>query len=492
MFLRMPLLLKTAFIVLLVTATGYSLDKNTKVDIDLFGSAEIQAGQYKNFKYRLEGYELSNKWMQDNILTMGIRSKINDRLSGDVSLKAWLYYNPFPDSLMNNPQQDRNSPTIDFYMRSAQMTLRLSPDPEDEFLNLNIGLFPFKYNADSRNLGEYMFRTGCYPGYIYSEGFDLAVTQLAGIHLQNNLLGGRIKNDLFLTSELYLYPSKDFSLTFLTDISPTPNRVIDIGLGVQFFRLLSVDDAYTTPTKYEHFRSAPGLKEAPNWYVTGGDSVTPGDTSYYTFAGTKIMGRLAFDFKPLFGSPDFFGPNDLKLYSEAIILGVKPYPDSPDSNQYTNQRPINEFGYDKLFEKMPIMVGFNVPAFKLLDVFSIEVEYYGKEYVNRVPNYANANNMLRLPLPYDPNINNGQPNGSKEGTLNASGKYTKDTYKSGAAQWKWSIYLKKSLFEKFDITTQFARDHSFVKTGLAQNIDYEEIFIKDKQWYWMLKFGYSF
>lgn len=204
------------------------------------------------------------------------------------------------------------------------------------------------------------------------------------------------------------------------------------------------------------------------------------------------MARLAFDIKPLFGSPDFFGTNDLKLYSETIILGVKNYPASLDSNQYTNQRPINEFGYNKLFEKMPVMVGFNFPAFKLLDVLSLEAEYYGKKYVNRVPIYANSNNMLRLPLPYDPNINNGQPNGSKEGNSNASGEYTKDTYKSLYAQLKWSIYLKKTLLEKFDITMQFARDHSLIKTGLAQNVDYEEIFIKDKQWYWMLKFGYSF
>jgi hypothetical protein len=485
MFFRIPLLLKAALFMLLVAATGYSLDK--KIEIDLFGSAEIQSGQYKNFKYRLQGFTLTNKWMEDNILTMGIRSKVNDRLSGDVSLKAWLFYNPFPDSLMMNPIQDRNSPSIDFYMRSAQMKLRLSPNPEDSLFNLNIGIFPFKYNEDVRNLGEYLFRTGCYPGYIYSEGFDLAGTQLAGIHLRNNLLGGRIKNDLLFTSELYLYPSKDFSLTFLTDITPTPNRVIDFGLGLQFFRCLSVDNAYTTPTKYENMSSAPEQKRAPNWYVTA-----PGDTSYYTFAGTKIMARLAFDIKPLFGSPDFFGTNDFKLYSEAIILGVKNYPASLDSNEFTNQRPINEFGYNKLLEKMPIMVGFNVPSFKLLDIFSAEVEYYGKKYVNRVPIYANARNMLRLPIPYDPNINNGQPDGSKEGNSNASGDYTKDTYKSGVAQWKWSMYLKKTMLEKFAITLQFARDHSLVKTGLAQNVDYEEIFIKANQWYWMLKFGYSF
>ncbi|MBN1758112.1 MAG: hypothetical protein JW863_07340 [Chitinispirillaceae bacterium] len=489
MFFRTSLLLKTTVVLLLAAVTAFCFDIPDEAEkkVEFFGSAEIQAGLYKNFKYLPNGYELTNKWMQDNILTMGIRSKINDRLSGDVSLKAWLYFNPFPDSLMNNRTQDMNAPTIDFYMLSARMKLRLSPDPADSLVNLEIGIFPYKYNQEVRNLGEYMFRTGCYPGYIHSEGFDLAGRQLSGIHVQNNLFDGAVKNDLFFTSELYLYPSKDFSLTLLTDITPVPNRVINIGAGVQLFRCLPVDDAYTTPTKYEQMYGSFDEKVAPNWYITNS-----GDTAYYTFAGTKIMARLAFDPKPLFGLPDIFGPEDLKLYSEAIILGAKDYPVSLDSSNFYG-RPINEFGYDKLLEKMPIMVGFNFPAFKLLDVLSMEVEYYGKKYVNRVPIYANSNNMLRLPLPYDPRINQGYPYGdSLTHRPEASGEYSMETYTGGAAQWKWSIYAKRTLFEKFDITLQFARDHTLIKTGLAQNVDFEEIFIKAKQWYWMLKFGYSF
>jgi hypothetical protein len=474
---------------LMVMALNICYAGEGQENLEFFGSAEYQSGQYKNFKYRKEGFELTNKWMQDNILTMGIRSRINERLSGDVSLKAWLFFNPFPDSLMKDVTKDMNAPTIAFYMMSARMKLRLSPDPLDSLFNLDIGLFPFKYNQDVRNLGEYLFRTGCYPGYIYSEGFDLAVTQLSGIHLRNNLFDGAIKNDLFFTSELYLYPAKDFSLTLLTDITPVSNRVINFGAGIQLFRFLSVDDAYTTPIKYESMygSGAAEQKQAPNWYIDAS-----GDIAYYTFAGIKIMGRLAFDPKPLFDLPDVFGPEDLKFYSEAIVLGVKNYPDNPDSSDINYPRPINEFGYDKLMEKMPVMAGFNFPAFKLLDVLSLELEYYGKKYVNRVPIYANSQDMMRLPLPYDPRINRGYPNGDTLSFPEATGAYSKDTYKSGAAQWKWSVYAKRTLFEKFAITMQFARDHTLIKTGLAQNVDFEEIFIKNNQWYWMLKFGYSF
>jgi hypothetical protein len=474
--------------VLGVVSAGYSADATDVMKkIDFFGSAAIQAGQYVNFKYGTDGKELSNKWMQGNILTLGLQSHLNPRLSGDVSIKSYLYYNPFPDSLMNNPTQDRNAAAVRFDLLSAQASLNLSPDPKDSLLNVAIGIFPYKYNNDARNLGEYLFRTGCYPGFIYSyDGFDMTGAPLSGIRVSNNLFGSW-HNELFLTSELYLYPSMDFSLTYLTNFTPFSNKVLNIGGAIQFYRLFPVDNAVTQPKFYQQMTVADG-KDAPNWYVKSN-----GDIAYYTFAGTKLMGRFEFDPKPLIGGLSILSPEDLKLYSEAIILGVKDYPASTDSNQFTNQKPINQFGYNKLMEKMPIMLGLNLPAFKILDVLSLEVEYYGKKYVNRVPLFANSDRMLRLPLPYDPNLNSGQPDGSNEGGLyGKSGLYTKSTYYGGAAQWKWSVYAKKTLFNNFNITAQLARDHSFIQTPLTQNIDYEEIFIKDKQWYWMLKFGYLF
>jgi len=457
--------------------------------VEFFGSAALQSGQLVNFKYGApDGTELSHKWMQDNIMTLGLKSRINSRLSGDVSIKSFLFYNPFPDSLMGNPAQDRNSAAVRFDLLSARMSFKLSPDPQDSLLDLELGIFPFKYNNDVRNLGEYLFRTGCYPGYIYTyDGFDMTGAPLSGIRLSSNLFGSW-HNELFLTSELYLYPAKDFSLTYLTDYTPFTNKVLNVGGAVQFYRLIPADNAFTQPKLYQQKRNAGDAKIAPNWYINDN-----GDTAYYTFAGTKLMARFAFDPKPLFGGSKIFGPEDLKLYSEAIILGVKNYPASLDSNQSTNQKPINQFGYNKLMEKMPIMVGLNLPAFNLLDVLSVEAEYYGKKYVNRVPVFANSSNMIRLPVPYDPNLNNGQPNGSNEGNnYGRSGLYTKSTYYGGAAQWKWSVYAKKTLFNNFSIIAQAARDHSFAQTILPQNVDYEEMFIKDKQWYWMLKFGYVF
>ena len=74
-----------------------------------------------------------------------------------------------------------------------------------------------------------------------------------------------------------------------------------------------------------------------------------------------------FDVKGFFGSgKKIFGSEDLKIYGEMALIGVKNYPG----------------WYERPEERMPIMAGFNFPTFKILDVLSIEVEYYGTPYAN--------------------------------------------------------------------------------------------------------------
>ncbi len=61
-----------------------------------------------------------------------------------------------------------------------------------------------------------------------------------------------------------------------------------------------------------------------------------------------------------------FGKNDLKLYAEGAILGCENYPG----------------WYNNIYDRMPIMFGFNFPTFKLLDVLAIEAEYFPSPYKN--------------------------------------------------------------------------------------------------------------
>ncbi|MBN1130937.1 MAG: hypothetical protein JXA71_18250 [Chitinispirillaceae bacterium] len=456
-------------------------------NLEFYGHAWMQSGQFANYKYGVKGHELSNQWIQNNMVGIGLRSQFHPRLKGALGIDGWLSYNTFPDSMLIDPARVSKGAAIALWIDQAKMTVKCSPDPEDSLADLHIGYFPFKYNREARNLGEYMFRTGCYPGYIYSDGFDFANAPLAGFRVSSDFLG-MWHNDLFLTTELYLYPMNDFSLTWLTDAT-LGDGVLNIGGGIQLYHCLPVNNDYTQPKYYQTNVVVPGQTPyAPNYYFDKNDPLHE-DTLFYTFAGTKLMARFAFDPKPLLGL-DIFGAEDLKLYAEAIVLGVKNYPANPDPDPNWNMLPVNEFGYEKLMQKMPVMMGLNLPAFKIIDVLALELEYYGKKYANRSPVVTQGLGMMRLPVPYDPQLNGGEPNGSR--VSGGDGTYSKEYYYGGAAQWKWSLYLKKTLLGNLSITSQIARDHSRVQTSLAQSIDQEEALIKDKQWYWMLKFGYDF
>ena len=505
--------------------------------VGFYGLADTRSGQFANYKFGVKGHELEHQWIQNNMVILGVKTQFHPRLQGGIGLLGWIAYHTFPDSMLMDASRIAKGTDVLFRFDRAEMTLNCSPDPEDSLCKITVGLFPYKYNKEVRNLGEYLFRTGCYPGYIMSDGFDMPLAQIAGIRVSSDLFNFW-HNELLLTTELYLYPLNDFSLTYLTDVSLF-KRVFNFGAAVQLYHCFPVNNDYTQPENYIQYNVAPTTPKAPNYYFAKDDAAKT-DTLFYTFAGTKIMARFTFDPKPLLGM-DIFGAEDLKLYSEAIILGVKNYPANLDIDLNWGNAPVNEFGYNKLMQKMPIMFGFNWPTHQFLsylivpsamtymlepnfdkkgskaafvyfgsyvtalgswlldktlgintklDVLSVEAEYYGKKYVNRVPVIGQGLGMMRLPIPYDPQLNSGYPSGDI--TASGSGKYSKSTYYARAAQWKWSIYAKKTLFNNFSITVQAARDHSRVQTTLASSLDQEEALIKDKQWCWMLKFGYSF
>ena len=82
---------------------------------------------------------------------------------------------------------------------------------------------------------------------------------------------------------------------------------------------------------------------------------------YYTFAGTSLMGLLSFDVQKIFPM-DMLSEGDLRMFIEVDLLGVKNYP---------------IFFEDKT-ERMPIIMGINLPTFKVLDVLSFEYEIFNE------------------------------------------------------------------------------------------------------------------
>jgi hypothetical protein len=235
------------------------------------------------------------------------------------------------------------------------------------------------------------------------------------------------KFDALLFSELYQEPLQDFSLAGVFNVSNpeihlgdyTIGKAISFGGGVDLNRLFSVDNSKTTMKS--------GSRLVDNIYSldtvgtdTAGKAIV--DTGYYTFKSTKIAVRACIDPKAFF-KLSLLGEEDLKIYAEYAILGLENYPahNSPTGNDF----------YSKLSERTPIMVGFNFPAFKILDVLAIELEEYKSPYIPS--SYNTFKQGLPTPVP-----------------ANSLGKSVHDV--------KWSIYAKKRLGPILFVG-QVARDH---------------------------------
>jgi hypothetical protein len=321
-------------------------------------------------------------------------------------------------------------------------------DTASPWLSVTFGRFPYKYDPDAKNLGEYLFRSGTYPAYLINN-FDLPFARLTGFKLSSNLFG-ILHQDLMLTFETDVPPYYDASLSYIVNCDV--GKYLNVGAGVEFAHLISVDESQTTPVSTR------------TRYTTGTDTTS----HYYTFRGTKLMGRMSFDPKPFFPH-SIFGKEDLKLYAEAAILGLESYP-ANDSINSNNSNHNNIFGYDSLLNKIPVMIGFNIPAFKLLDVFSLEVEWYGSNYPNNYATELGKGNLQSLPLP---------------------DFYGRSDWEYVTADnWKWSVYMKKMFMnDHFGVILQLARDHMRVESLLdeAKFYDLEEALGQNRMWWWMIK-----
>ena len=121
---------------------------------------------------------------------------------------------------------------------------------------------------------------------------------------------------------------------------------------------------------------------------------------------------------------------------------------------------------------MPIMVGFNMPAFRILDVLACEMEWYGMTYPN---SYATVERSIQ-PLPASTQNPTDLPDSSYRERDNV----------------KWSIYASKTFGNRVRICFQAARDHVRNETPFAQSFDRKEAFRDKHGWSWMAKLGVLF
>lgn len=313
-------------------------------------------------------------------------------------------------------------------------------------LMIEAGIMEYAFNTEVKNLGNYMFRTKAYPLVINTD-LDYIYSNLMGARVEVGFLEDHLKVGTIFNSNINQPPFFDWNLAFYASYK-MPNNLIDVGAGVNFDHLIAIDDEIT---------DAKNLKDTTK--------------SDLTFRATKIDARVTFDPKAFFPNVSIFGPNDLKVYAEAAILGLE------DPDYFPIDTTISwedtTFPRPSLLHRIPILIGFNIPTFKGLDVFSIEFEYLNYPYANDwwggEPSFS--------PVP-------SYPNSGREKDRWAEIYKNRDNL-------KWTLYAKKSI-SNFDIIALFGSDHIRYSTHSAESQFYTEQSLRAKwDWHWYVKLQYN-
>ncbi|MDB5104431.1 MAG: hypothetical protein JWP91_2120 [Fibrobacteres bacterium] len=416
------------------------------------GLQSFRVAGYKNL-----GVDRGPQTFNNSVLNFTFDLVSGKRLTIRSGIEGYVTFSTVPyDKLGNVGRTEVAAPLWSWYMAQAEIAYSFGEADDNFHGDLGVGLFPYKYNEEARNLGEYLFRSGTYPGWL-STTFDWTATRLTGARFSSTLFN-KWHNDVMLTTEMEWFPFYDLSLSWVSDLPV--GKVLDLGAGVDFARISPAKEEYTTPQVTE----ATNNKTVPSYYMKGAD------TTFYTYSGIKAMARATFDPKAIFG--DFngkklgtLGKNDGKIFGEVAVLGLQ------------NQGTV----YNKVTQRMPMMVGFNLPTFNLLDVVAIQMEYYGSPYPN---DYINQIAFVSAGVPI-PTKGDGNSVADSKYTVadSASGRpnfYTKDNV-------KWSIYARRWMGPHLAIVAQAARDHWRTSTPYAQFRDTEEALSTSKHWYMAFK-----
>jgi hypothetical protein len=352
---------------------------------------------------------------------------------------------------------------------------------------------PYKYNPDSRNLGEYLFRSTPYPNTTINGSWDLvgsAYSKTKGLLLEKDFAEGRWRNDVLLSLSDEVYPLNDVSLAYVTSFKLGP---LELGAGVNLYGILPTRPSLSTPENvynsyFTHdntvyygddlyyaqagkyfeveavkLRAAGDTAKAIAYesinagFVAKGklvDSLNKADTvgaatrldrSYYTYQGTLLMGRASLDLGSFLGEGV-----DWKLYGELDVLGWKNYP----------------IFFENRNERMPAMVGMSVPVFGLLDYLAVEVEYWRNRYpIVNVKSLEDGLPKVDYNL-MSPRIDITRP-------------YTKDDF-------KWSVSTARTVGKYFTVLAQAANDHTRPIRYDFSPYKYETM-LDQSAWYYLLR-----
>jgi hypothetical protein len=428
-----------------VVLCGMNLSFAEKPEIDFSGYTAYQSGEIVRGMYGPNWTPLDHQWQNFMFGGFDLTATVDKRLQIVAGFECEIARTVLTLQTIAKYAQDLDSYNSFFKFYPDQLRGTYSfGDLEDPYLKVTLGYFKYTYNHDAKSLGEYLFRATSYPGYIINN-FASVYARLAGLSLEYKPMRG-LTIDGLLTSEMS-YPVGDITPTIEASYDmggSEKHPLIEVGAGISFSRLLSVNKALTSgnysQNEYYFFDTTYGAVDTT---ITLDSSAKP------SFASTKIMARFSFDPKQFFGAPGIFGDEDLKIYGEGCVLGTKNY-----SGIYNN-----------IWKRIPIMLGFNVPTFKFLDVFSAEVEWYNSQYSN---NYHQTYvNFPPLPQPL--------------------GGFEPKPYK-----WYWDVYAAKTITHGLQVMGDVGRTHYFTTGNMQYYRDTREECPSRGDWQFTLRAQYSF
>ncbi len=402
------------------------------------------------------GIDNYNKdWIQNQGGQISVTSQIGDHWEGAFGLGA-------VQTTLSRGSINFSNVWLPFWtsmVPEARLTYTQPLGDEPKGFQFSLGSFPYNYNPDIKDFGLYLLRGMVYPGVVLS-GFEAqnVAPKTSIFGAMASLKQGGFQNDLILNSETEIRPYFDFSLADVVTYGVMPG--LEVGAGINFYRFIPQNSKATSPDKscdnslsnYDDVENK-GDNEVCYILDTLSADTAAGtaqvDTITGSMAGTKLMARLHFDPKIMFGISGPFGKQDLVLYGEAALLGIKNYP------KY----------YSDPWQRIPVMVGFNLPAFGWLDKFSLEVEYYGSQNFNDY-NKAQVENSW---LPW---------------TRAVTGQVTRN-------DWKWSLYASRLLMAHLRVAAQVADDHLRTGGAVLGFATGAEALVTPTDWYWMFKLVYS-
>jgi hypothetical protein len=370
-----------------------------------------------------------------------------------------VYFFVNPRNLGANPFTHSKRSAVGITEAHGEFDLVKSADG-DYVTRLKAGIFGYKYNPDAKNLGEYLYRTWTYPNVITTGGLEFinsAGAQLSGAALQTR--AGGFENDLILSIQSDRPPI--FGLSLANIASYTFGGFLTVGAGFMFDNFYNPDEEQVRPTddlRNAYYTLSDGSKMAHTRYAyevqegridPGTVSIT--DTGYYTLAGQKAMARASIDLGALLDHPRV-APGQFRVYGELAVLGLKDYPTY----------------YENLEDRIVYMGGVNIPTFGLLDMLSVEVQYFSNPFENSTEGPLSSGSIT--------------PFVSQDGWASYRRVYKDDV--------KWTVYARKEIVPGFSIYAQVADDHMRM-LDVFSTPDFREFLPERDHWYWALKLAWA-